>query len=273
MILFPAIDVLGGQCVRLTRGDRGQATVYNPDPVDQARHFLRQGARALHIVDLDAAFDGRSENAPVVERIVREAKKHNVFVQLGGGLRSKEAVERWLEMGVDRVVVATLALENLPLALTLCETWRERIAIALDLREGKVATRGWLVHHNFSGDNLAERDLDARNLAERDLDAHTWLAPFIEVDRRIGAVVVTDITRDGMLSGANEALTLSFARTLPCPVIASGGIASIEDLVALARTGVVEGAICGRALYEGKFSLEEALLAVAAFEETRTPDS
>ena len=252
MILFPAIDLLGGKCVRLAKGDRAAATLYNSDPLEQAQQFLEQGARALHIVDLDAAFDGRSENASIVLRIVREAQKHNAFVQLGGGLRSKEAVERWLETGVDRVVIATLALENLPLALKLCETWHEQIAIALDLKEGKIATRGWLV----------ENKIDENKLAERDLDARSWLAPFLESKRRIGAVVVTDITRDGMLSGNNEALTLSFARTLPCPVVASGGIASLQDLIALARTGIVAGAICGRALYEEKFSLDEALAAV-----------
>ncbi len=247
MILFPAIDLLEGKCVRLAKGDRAAATLYNSDPLEQAQQFLEQGARALHIVDLDAAFDGRSENASIVLRIVREAQKHNAFVQLGGGLRSKEAVERWLETGVDRVVIATLALENLPLALKLCETWHEQIAIALDLKEGKIATRGWLVENK---------------LGERDLDARSWLAPFLESKRRIGAVVVTDIARDGMLSGNNEALTLSFARTLPCPVVASGGIASLQDLIALARTGIVAGAICGRALYEEKFSLDEALAAV-----------
>ena len=247
MILFPALDLLEGQCVRLTHGERAQAKLYNPDPVEQARLFLRQGARALHIVDLDAAFDGRSENAPVVERIVREAKKHDAFVQLGGGLRAKKDIERWLEAGVDRVVIATLALENLPLALKLCEQWHERIAIALDLRQGKVATRGWLV--------------------EQDLDVRSWLAPFLEPERGIGAIVVTDITRDGTLAGSNNELTFQFARTqftssLPCPVIASGGIASLEDLSLLARAGIVEGAICGRALYEGRFSCEEALAAV-----------
>ncbi len=251
MILFPALDLLGGACVRLTKGERERATLYNPDPCEQARQFLLQGARALHIVDLDAAFDGRSENAPVVERIVREAQKYKAFVQLGGGLRSKEAVERWLEAGVDRVVIATLALEDLPLALTLCEQWHERIAVALDLREGRVATRGWLVHHDFSGHN-----------AERDLDIRAWLAPFLEPERGIGAVVVTDITRDGMLSGSNNALTFRFARDLPCPVIASGGIASLEDLSALARSGIVAGAICGRALYDGRFSCEAALASV-----------
>ena len=249
MILLPALDLLGGKCVRLERGDRAKATIYNPDPVDQARTFLAQGARALHIVDLDAAFDdGRSENASVVERIVREAQKHQkhqkqkVFVQLGGGLRTREAVERWLEAGVDRVVIATLALENLPLALKLCETHHEKIAIALDLKEGKVATRGWLDRH--------------------DLDVRSWLAPFLEVKRGIGAVIITDIARDGMLSGSNNELTFSFARTLPCPVIASGGIASLADLSALASTGLVAGAICGRALYEKIFLLEEALVAV-----------
>ena len=252
MILFPALDLLGGQCVRLARGERAAATLYNPDPPAQARHFLQQGARALHIVDLDAAFDGQSENASVVERIVHEAQKYKAFVQLGGGLRSQAAVERWLKTGVDRVVIATLALEDLPLALKLCEKWHERIAVALDLREGKMATRGWRVHYDFSEHNLGERDLDVRS----------WLTPFLEAERRIGAVVVTDITRDGMLSGSNEALTLSFARTLPCPVIASGGIASLDDVNALARTGVVAGAICGRALYEEKFSLEAALAAV-----------
>ena len=257
MILFPAIDLLEGKCVRLAKGDRAAATLYNSDPLEQAQQFLEQGARALHIVDLDAAFDGRSENASIVLRIVREAQKHNAFVQLGGGLRSKEAVERWLETGVDRVVIATLALENLPLALKLCETWHEQIAIALDLKEGKIATRGWLVENK-----LAENKIDENKLVERDLDARSWLAPFLESKRRIGAVVVTDITRDGMLSGNNEALTLSFARTLPCPVVASGGIASLQDLIALARTGIVAGAICGRALYEEKFSLDEALAAV-----------
>ncbi len=247
MILFPALDLLGGQCVRLTHGERAQATIYNPDPVEQARLFLQQGARALHIVDLDAAFDGQSENAPVVERIVHEAKKHNAFVQLGGGLRSNKAIERWLEAGVDRVVIATLALENLPLALKLCEQWHKRIAIALDLREGKMATRGWLVEH--------------------DLDVRSWLAPFLEPERIISAVVVTDITRDGTLAGSNNEMTFQFARTLfartlPCHIIASGGIASLEDLSVLARAGIVDGAICGRALYEGRFSCEEALASI-----------
>ena len=257
MILFPALDVLGGQCVRLERGDRAKATLYNPDPTAQARRFLEQGAQALHIVDLDAAFDGQSENAPVIERIVREAQKYKAFVQLGGGLRSQEALERWLTMGVDRVVVATLVRENFALALKLCEQQQEKIAIALDLRKGKVATRGWVTEIDSAGLEPAERDLDAR----------AWLAPFIARKCNIGAVVVTDIVRDGMLSGSNNDLTLSFARTLPYPVLASGGVASLQDLVSLARTGEVAGAICGRALYEGMFSLEEALAAVATSRE------
>ena len=238
MIIYPALDLKGGVCVRLYKGERERATRYNEDPLQQARYFLAQGARALHVVDLDGAFAGHSENGAIIEKIVAASEAP---IQLGGGLRSKQAVEHWLERGVARVVIATLAVEHPDVALALCEKWGKRIAIALDLRDGKIATRGWLK------DSL-------------DLEPNMFLSPFVAAN--IGAVIVTDITRDGTLSGANSTLTAGFAHALPCEVIASGGISSLEDLLELAREPAIAGAICGRALYEEKFSLAEAQIAI-----------
>ena len=223
--------------MRLYQGEKNRATLYESEPLRQAKLFLDEGARALHVVDLDGAFDGQSANGDIIEKI---AALSHVPIQLGGGLRSHQAIEHWLERGVERVVIATMAVEEPELALALCKKWRKRIAIALDLRDGKIATRGWVQNNH-------------------ELNPHIFLKPFVQAG--IAAVIVTDISRDGTLAGANLELSVEFAQKLPCEVIASGGISSLEDIIKLARSDVIAGAICGRALYEGKFSLADALLA------------
>ena len=214
--------------MRLYQGEKNRATSYHSDPLQQAKLFLEQGARALHVVDLDGAIDGKSTNGEIIEKI---AALSNAPIQLGGGLRSLKAVEHWLERGVERVVIATMAVEQPELALSICKKWRNRIAIALDLRDGKIATRGWLQNNEA-------------------LNPLIFLKPFVQAG--IAAVIVTDISRDGTLAGTNLELSVEFAKALPCEVIASGGISSIEDIKMLARSGEIAGAICGRALYEGK---------------------
>ncbi len=234
MIIYPALDLKGGKCVRLYQGEKNRTTLYDNEPLRQTKLFLDEGARALHVVDLDGAFDGYSSNKDVIEKI---AAISHVPIQLGGGLRSREAVEHWLERGVERVVIATMAVEQPELALSLCKKWRNRIAIALDLRGGKIATRGWLQGND-------------------ELNPYIFLEPFVQAG--IAAVIVTDISRDGTLKGTNIDLSVEFAKALPCEVIASGGISSLEDIIKLTRRDAIAGAICGRALYEGKFSLADA---------------
>ena len=234
MILYPAIDLKGGACVRLLRGDMDRATVYAEDPAAQARAFEDAGCEWLHVVDLDGAFSGRPDNAAAVRAILSAVR---VPVQLGGGIRDRAALEGWLEAGVARVILGTVAVEDPELVREAARAHPGRVAVGLDARGGRVATRGW----------AEATEIDALDLARRFEDAG------------IAALVHTDIERDGAMRGPNLAATEAMARAVCVPVIASGGVASLGDLARLRDTGVVAGAIVGRAFYDGAVALPEAL--------------
>jgi phosphoribosylformimino-5-aminoimidazole carboxamide ribotide isomerase len=238
VILYPAIDLKDGQCVRLVRGDMAQATVFNERPADQARRFADAGAAWLHVVDLNGAFEGRPVNAGAVEAILAET---DLPVQLGGGIRSMRTIEAWLAAGVSRVVLGTVAVKNPALVREACRTWPGKVALGIDARGGRVAVEGW----------AEVSDLDARALALRFEDAGA------------AAIIYTDIDRDGVLQGPNVAATAALAKAVSTPVIASGGVSSIGDLQALAAEPGIAGAIIGRALYDGRIDLARALAALA----------
>ena len=237
MILYPAIDLKDGQCVRLLRGDMNAATVFGDDPAAQARSFADAGCAWLHLVDLNGAFAGRSINGEAVEAIVDAV---TVPVQLGGGIRDQEAVRQWLDRGVARVILGTAAVEDPDFVRRAARDFPGQVAVGIDARNGMAAVRGW----------AEETSLEAADLARRFEDAG------------VAAIVYTDIDRDGAMGGPNIAATESLARAVQIPVIASGGVASIDDLVALKATGVVAGAISGRALYDGALDLAAALAAM-----------
>ena len=238
MILYPAIDLKDGNCVRLLRGDMEAATVFGTDPAAQARAFAEAGAEWLHLVDLNGAFEGRPVNAAAVEAILGAIE---IPVQLGGGIRDMATIEGWLDRGVRRVILGTVAVENPDLVHEASQAFPGRIAVGIDARGGRVATRGW----------ATETDMTATDLAHRFQDAG------------VAAIIYTDIDRDGAMGGPNLAATEALARAVTIPVIASGGVSSMEDLTALARTGVIAGAISGRALYDGALDLRAALAALA----------
>jgi phosphoribosylformimino-5-aminoimidazole carboxamide ribotide isomerase len=240
MILYPAIDLKDGRCVRLERGEMAQATVFNDDPVAQARAFEAQGFTWLHIVDLNGAFAGKPVNAPAVEAILGSV---SIPVQLGGGIRDLATVEMWLGKGVRRVILGTAAVKNPPLVREACQRFPGRIVVGIDARGGKVAVEGW-----------AERsELDAIELARRFEDAG------------VAAIVYTDIDRDGVLQGINLSATAVLARATSIPVIASGGLAGIDDVEALLRPeyAILQGVIAGRALYDGRLDAREALALIS----------
>jgi phosphoribosylformimino-5-aminoimidazole carboxamide ribotide isomerase len=239
MILFPAIDLKEGQCVRLLRGDMSAATVFGDDPAAQARSFAAAGCEWLHLVDLDGAFAGRPVNAEAVRAILAAV---GVPVQLGGGIRDRATIEAWLEAGVARVILGTVAVEAPDLVRAAAAAHPGRIAVGLDARAGRVATRGW----------AEATEIEATDLARRFEDAG------------IAAIVYTDIERDGAMAGPDVAATAALARTLDIPVIASGGVSSLADLIALRDAGPVAGAITGRALYDGAIDLPQALAALKA---------
>ncbi len=236
MIIFPAIDLKGGQVVRLAEGDMARATVYADDPAAQARQFADLGARWLHVVDLDGAFAGEGRNVAAVEAIVAGFPGK---VQLGGGIRSRDSIERWISLGVERVVMGTAALEDPALVRAAAAAHPGRIVVAVDAKGGMVATRGWA---------------DVSTLAVADL------ARQFE-DAGVAALLFTDVGRDGMLRGVNLEATVALAQATTLPVIASGGVADTRDIEALkanAHHGI-EGVICGRAIYDGRLTLGEAL--------------
>jgi phosphoribosylformimino-5-aminoimidazole carboxamide ribotide isomerase len=238
MIIFPAIDLKGGQCVRLAEGDMDRATIYNDDPGAQARLFADAGAKALHVVDLDGAFAGASRNADGVARAISAfAKNDGGRVQVGGGIRSRADVERWLEAGVWRTVMGTAALENADLVREVARAHPGRIVVAVDARDGFVATRGWATRSTVSVAELAQRFEDAG----------------------VAALLFTDVGRDGMLKGVNIDATLNLAAATTLPVIASGGVAGLDDIRALVGQPGIEGVITGRALYDGRLDLAQAL--------------
>jgi phosphoribosylformimino-5-aminoimidazole carboxamide ribotide isomerase len=234
VILYPAIDLKDGAVVRLRRGEMRAATVFNRDPADQARRFAAVGASWLHLVDLDGAFAGRPMNRAAVESILAASA---LSCQLGGGIRDAQTIEAWLQAGIARVILGTAALKDPGLVREACRRHPGRIAIGIDARADKVAVEGWA---ETSG-------LGARELALRFADAG------------VAAIVFTDIERDGLLAGANIAATAALAAALPIPVIASGGIAGLEDLDRLKAAGAA-GAVIGRALYDGRIDLKEALV-------------
>lgn len=234
--VFPAIDLKGGQVVRLAEGDMNRATVYGDDPADQARRFAEQGADWLHVVDLDGAFAGRAVNAAAVESIL---KSFPGKVQLGGGIRDRAGIDRWLGLGVHRVVIGTAALENPDLVRAAAKDLPGRIVVGVDARDGFVATHGWADVSTVSITDLADRFADAG----------------------VAALLFTDVGRDGLLKGCNVAATVALARHATIPVIASGGVKDIGDIHALTPHAIdgIEGVITGRALYDGRLDLAEAL--------------
>ena len=234
MILYPAIDLKDGQCVRLLRGEMSAATVFGDDPAAQAVQFQAAGCEWLHLVDLNGAFAGVPVNAAAVEAILACV---SVPVQLGGGIRDMATIEMWLSRGLARVILGTVAVENPELVRQAARAFPGRIAVGIDARKGLVATKGW----------AHETDVQATDLARSFEDAG------------VAAIIYTDIDRDGAMQGPNTAATEALARTVTIPVIASGGVSSLADLIALRDTGVIAGAISGRALYDGAIDLAAAL--------------
>ena len=240
MILYPAIDLKDGQCVRLYKGAMEQATVFNDDPAAQARAFADQGAEWLHLVDLNGAFAGKPVNAAAVEGILAAV---SIPCQLGGGIRDMATIEAWLSKGLRRVILGTVAVENPALVREAARAFPGQVAVGIDARNGRVATKGW----------AEETDVQVTELAKAFEDAG------------VAAIIYTDIDRDGAMQGPNVAATADLARATSIPVIASGGVSSLADLVALKDSGApLDGAISGRALYDGKLDLAEALQALKA---------
>ena len=238
MILYPAIDLKDGQCVRLLRGDMAAATVFNDDPAAQARAFQDAGCAWIHLVDLNGAFAGAPVNAGAVEAILAAI---DVPAQLGGGIRDMATIERWLSAGLSRVILGTVAVENPDLVRDAARAFPGQIAVGLDARNGRVATKGW----------AEDTDMQVTDLARAFEDAG------------IAAIIYTDIDRDGAMQGPNVAATEALARAVDVPIIASGGVSSLDDLIGLRDTGVITGAISGRALYDGAIDLRAALKAMA----------
>lgn len=237
MILFPAIDLKDGNAVRLVHGEMGSATVFNDDPAAQARAFVEAGCEWLHLVDLNGAFAGEPVNAAPVEAILAACK---VPAQLGGGIRDMATIERWIDKGLARVILGTVAVENPALVREAARAFPGQVAVGIDARAGMVATKGW----------AEETNVDATDLAKSFEDAG------------VAAIIYTDILRDGAMKGPNIEATEALARAVSIPVIASGGVSSLADLIALRDTGVISGAISGRALYDGAIDLAAALKAL-----------
>jgi phosphoribosylformimino-5-aminoimidazole carboxamide ribotide isomerase len=236
MILFPAIDLKDGQCVRLEQGDMARATVFNLDPAAQARAFAAQGFEYLHVVDLDGAFAGKPVNAQAVERMLKAV---SMPVQLGGGIRDLKTMQAWLERGVARVIIGTAAVRDPALVKQAAKAFPGRVAVGLDARDGKVAVEGWAETSAVTALEIARRFEDAG----------------------VAAIIFTDIARDGLLKGLNLDATIELAERISLPVIASGGLASVEDVKALLapRAKKLAGAIAGRALYDGRLDPASAL--------------
>jgi phosphoribosylformimino-5-aminoimidazole carboxamide ribotide isomerase len=241
MILFPAIDLKEGLAVRLQQGDMARATIFHRDPAAQAQAFEQQGFDYLHMVDLDGAFAGKPMNVAAVDRILESI---SIPVQLGGGIRDTATVEAWLDKGVTRVIIGTAAVRDPPFVKQAARDFPGKIAVGLDARDGKVAVQGWAESSELSALEIARRFEDAG----------------------VAAIVYTDVNRDGMLKGLNLDATIALAEAVSLPVIASGGLASIEDIKALLepRARKLEGAIAGRALYDGRLDAAEALKLIRA---------
>ncbi|MEM7090115.1 MAG: 1-(5-phosphoribosyl)-5-[(5-phosphoribosylamino)methylideneamino]imidazole-4-carboxamide isomerase [Pseudomonadota bacterium] len=239
MILYPAIDLKDGQAVRLLRGEMDKATVFNEDPAAQARAFVDAGCEWLHLVDLNGAFAGEPVNAAPVEAILNAC---NVPAQLGGGIRDMKTIETWLQKGLARVILGTVAVEEPGLVRQAAKAYPGQVAVGIDARNGMVATKGWAEETNVQVTDLARSFEDAG----------------------VAAIIYTDINRDGAMQGPNIDATAALARAVDIPVIASGGVSSLNDLIALRDCGVaLNGAISGRALYDGAIDLSEAIRALA----------
>jgi phosphoribosylformimino-5-aminoimidazole carboxamide ribotide isomerase len=238
MILYPAIDLKDGQCVRLLYGDMDKATVFNASPADQAQRFVKDGFSWLHVVDLNGAIEGKSVNTAAVQSILEAL---SIPVQLGGGIRTLEGVEAWIEAGVSRVILGTIAVHDPDLVRKAARLWPEQIAVAVDVKHGKVAVHGWVDASELEPIELSKRFEDSG----------------------VAALIVTDIGRDGALKGINIDGVGSFADAVHIPVIASGGLASVRDIELLkARKGSpIAGAILGRAIYTGAITPDEAIRA------------
>jgi phosphoribosylformimino-5-aminoimidazole carboxamide ribotide isomerase len=236
VILFPAIDLKNGEAVRLQQGDMARATVFNRDPAAQAAQFVQQGFEYLHIVDLDGAFAGRPINAAAVDAILKAVK---IPVQLGGGIRDRATIEGWLNKGITRVIIGTAAVRNPALVKEAARAFPGRVAVGLDARDSKVAVEGWAETSELSALEIARRFEDAG----------------------VAAIVYTDVSRDGMLKGLNFDATIALADAVSIPVIASGGLASLDDVRVLIAPHAkkLAGAIAGRALYDGRLDAELAL--------------
>lgn len=237
MILYPAIDLKDGQCVRLLHGDMAKATVFGDDPAAQAALFAAAGCEWLHLVDLNGAFAGQPVNGQAVEAILARIK---VPAQLGGGIRDMATIEMWLAKGLARVILGTVAVENPALVRQAARAFPGQVAVGIDARGGRVATKGW----------ATETDVQVTALARSFEDAG------------VAAIIYTDINRDGAMGGPNLQATADLARAVAIPVIASGGVSSLADLIALRDSGVIAGAISGRALYDGAIDLATALAAL-----------
>lgn len=234
MILFPAIDIRGGKCVRLLKGRFDQETVFADRPADMAIKWQAQGGKYLHLVDLDGALQGRPVNLEAIRDIIANV---NVPIQLGGGIRNIESIEAWLEAGVSRVILGSIAVKNPDLVKEACYKFGERIVVGIDAKDGEVAVEGWGISGGVKATELAKRMADVG----------------------VARIIYTDISRDGTLSGVNVESTVELARAAGIPVIASGGVAGMDDVYKVAAATEIEGMIIGKALYTGKIELAEAL--------------
>lgn len=236
MILFPAIDLKDGTCVRLVKGEMDQATVYNTDPGDQAAQFEAMGFSYLHVVDLNGAFAGSSQNADAVDQILSRVK---MPVQLGGGIRDHAAIDAWLDKGIARVILGTIAVRDPDLVRQVARRHPGKIVVGIDARDGKVAVEGWAETSDMLAVDLAKAFEDAG----------------------VAAIVYTDIDRDGVLTGINWEATIALGQAVSIPVIASGGLASLDDITRMTQpdAALLEGAISGRALYDGRIDPAQAL--------------
>ena len=237
MILYPAIDLKDGQCVRLLRGEMSAATVFGDDPAAQALKFQKAGCDWLHLVDLNGAFEGKPVNAAAIGAILNAI---SIPAQLGGGIRDMATIEMWLTRGLARVILGTVAVENPDLVRQAAKSFPGQIAVGIDARRGLVATKGWATETTVQATDLARSFEDAG----------------------VAALIYTDIDRDGAMQGPNTEATAALARAVTIPVIASGGVSSLTDLLTLRDTGVISGAISGRALYDGAIDLAGALRAL-----------